>query len=225
MPTRSADKCAQLLHITFWTFLWRPMNVHSVAARLWQLHTQSATQSTRTIMTTDAARTAVARHQSPRNRKICSAHFATGGSSSWGEFQWLATSHVALGQTRSISKEDPIWKLNKTEEQQQGHSSGNNRGQLVLQDEVGSTISRTLESNVVQSLLVLLTEITALHDHELRSMIGTVFQTFLGPVSSLVFQDAIEAGSEYRAKVTEFKTKGETPESVKKLAETAPPPL
>ena len=86
-----------------------------------------------------------------------------------------------------------MWKLNKTEKQQQGHSSGNNLGQLVLQDEVGSTISRTLESNVVQSLLVSLTEITALHDHELRSMIGAVLQTFLGPVSSLVFQEAIEA--------------------------------
>ena len=142
------------------------------------------------------------------DRKIWNAHSATGGSSSWAEFQWLVRSHVVLGQTRSISEEDPIWKLNKTEKQQQGHSSGINRGQLVLQDEVGSTISRTLEINVVQSLLVLLTEITALHDHELRSMIGAVFQTYLGPVSSIVFQEAIEAESEYRAKVTELKTKG-----------------
>ena len=191
MPTRSAYN-AQLLHISSWTLPWRPMNARSVPARSWLLNTQNATQSTRTIMTTDAAQTAVARHQLPRNQQICSAHFAT-AAVQVGTNQWLVSSHVSLGQTRSISEEDPIWKLNKTEKQQQGHSSGNNPGQLVLQDVVGSTISRTLESNVVQTLLVLLTEITALHEHELRSMIGAVFQTFLGPDSSLVFQEAIEA--------------------------------
>ena len=86
-------------------------------------------------MTTDTARSAVARHQLKESERfevpaLRQRHFKLGRISVAGQ--------IARGsgaKTRSISEEDPIWKLDKTEKQQQGHSSGNNRGQLVLQAE------------------------------------------------------------------------------------------
>ena len=85
MPTRSAYKCAQLLHITSWTLLWRPMNVRSVAARSWQLNTQNSTQSTRTIMTTDCSTDR--RRTAPVTKKLTDlpCPLCDSGSSSWDE--------------------------------------------------------------------------------------------------------------------------------------------
>ena len=70
--------------------------------------------------------------------------------------------------------------------------------------------------------MVLLSKIAALHDNELRSITVAAFRTYLDPVSSPVFQEAIEAGAQHHTKVTELKTKGDK-DSRKKLAEMPSP--